>query len=353
MDIMIGIEDSAKEMDIQKLAEAGATEYFCGIIPPDWASTYNYQISLNKREWKPNQFHSFEKLAATARKIHSLKRKIAVTFNAHYYTAAQVPLIEKYLFNLKEIGVDALIIGNMPILLLTKSLGIKIPVYISGELGVYNRQALKFFKKYNVKRILFPRDVSTAEMSRVIQSGAGLGLEYEAFAMSERCVFSAGYCRTSHGYSQSNFCNQQWNKSLYMRLPLDFSEQVASDKEKSAMELIPRPTLKLMKDWNANSALYRSFTNCSSYPTSTSAFSFWGGCGLCAVSKLREIGITSLKIVSRGTSLKSKLMRLNVMRQVLQSEKEDKEFIKKLKNTREICDIGYDCYYREMRGKNG
>jgi len=353
MEIMIGIEDSAKESDIERLAEAGATEFFCGIMPRDWVSIYNYQISLNKREWQANQFHSFDKLSAATKKIHLLKRKIVVAFNAHYYTREQIALIKKYLDNLKDIGVDALIVGNIPLLLLVRDLGINIPIYISGEAGAYNYRALQFYKKYNVKRILFPRDMSTDEMSRIIKKGAAFNLEYEAFAMSERCVFSAGYCRTSHGYSNSNFCNQGWKKDLYLRLPGDYLNKLGDGRMKSVDEVIPKPSLKIVKNWYNNAAMYRAFTDCNFFPSSTMILTFWGGCGLCSVSKLKEIGITSLKIVSRGSKLDSKLSRLKIINQVLQNEIADAEFPIKIKNTRELCDLGYACYYRETRGKNG
>jgi len=353
MEIMIGIEDSIDDKGIEKLSEAGATEFFCGIMPKEWVATYDYQISLNKREWKPNQFHSFEKLSVATKKVHSLQKKIAVAFNAHYYIYEQLPFIEKYLGNLNEIGVDALIIGNIPLLLFVKDMGLNIPIYISGEAGVYNCRSLNYFKRYNVKRILFPRDMSTDEMSSIIKKSAGYNMEYEAFAMSERCVFSAGYCRTSHGYSASNFCHQGWAKELYLRLPDDYLNQLDSGSVESIDEVIPKPSLKLVKNWNSNVSQYRFFTNCHFHPASTSALNLWGGCGLCAVSKLKQIGITSLKIVSRGTSLDSKISRLKIIGQVLKNETLNTEFPIKIKNTRELCDLGYACYYRETRGRNG
>lgn len=205
MDIMVGIENSIQEKDIEKLAGAGATEFFCGIMPADWVSLYNYAISLNKREFKEHQFKSFEKLAETTRKIHQLKKKIAVAFNAHYYTKEQFPLLEKYLRSLEEIKVDALIAGTMPLLLLIKNMNLKLDIYMSGEAAAYSSKAVGFFRKYGVKRIIFPRDLSIAEISRIINNNSGSGLEYEAFAMSERCVTSSGYCRTTHGYSTVNF----------------------------------------------------------------------------------------------------------------------------------------------------
>lgn len=353
MEIMIGIEESIRETGIDKLVEAGATEFFCGIIPRDWSSVYDYQISLNKREWGPNQFHGFGTLAVAARKVHSLKKKIAVTFNTHYYTREQVPLIEKYLGNLQDIGVDALIVGNIPFLLMLRSMGITIPVYISGEMGVYNYRSLMLCQKFGVKRILFPRDMSTDEMAGIIKKSAGLGLEFEAFAMSERCVFSAGYCRTSHGYSNINFCNQGWKKELNLRLPENYSDMIDAAGPGSVDGIIPKPTLKLVKDWNINTSQYRAFTNCHFYPAFASKMTFWGGCGLCSVTKLRDIGITSLKIVSRGTKLDTKLMRIKIVCDVLKNGTAGADFPMKIKDTRELCELGYACYYRETRGKNG
>jgi len=353
MDIMIGIEDSILESDIAKLAEAGATEFFCGIMPTEWVSVYDYQISLNKREYQQNQILSFEKLAAVIERAHEAGKKVAVAMNAHYYIDRQVSLIESYLKKFREIKVDALIAASIPLLLLIRKSDIDIPIYISGEAAVYNSRAFGLFGKYGIKRIIFPRDMTISEMETVIKNTKGRGLEYEAFVMSEKCPFSAGYCRTTHGYVTVNFCIQSWKKVLYMRFPPGSEDELSQDREYLPDSAVPKPSLRQVSQWNHNAAQYKEFAECHFYQSSSPSMNYWGGCGLCSISRLKEIGITSLKIVSRGTKVDSKILRLKALKRALMDGTPDAEFPMKIKNTREICDLGYACYYREMRGKNG
>lgn len=352
MDIMIGIdEDSYGEKEIETLAESGATEFFCGIMPDEWVSLYGYQISLNKREWMRNQFLSFEKLAVAIQRAHKTGIKVAVAMNAHCYTDKQLPLVESYLKILQELKPNAVIVGNLPLLLLIKKLDLDIPVYISGEYPIYSARAVESLVKYGIKRVLFPRDMSITEMKKIIDNTKEYGIEYEAFLLSEKCVLSTGYCRATHGYLPVNFCHQRWGKSLYLRVPPDKEAELLKPEPGGLPAKIPAPALDLVINWNTNSALYKAFTDANFYPSATQTSSCWGGCGLCAVRALQAAGITSFKVVSRGTSFVSKISKLKMISKVLKGI--PIEEIKKIKDTPEICEIGYNCYYREAGRLNG
>ena len=47
--IALGIEETTKAEDIERLVAAGADEFFCGIVPPEWAGVYGHYVSINKR----------------------------------------------------------------------------------------------------------------------------------------------------------------------------------------------------------------------------------------------------------------------------------------------------------------
>jgi hypothetical protein len=70
---------------------------------------------------------------------------------------------------------------------------------------------------------------------------------------------------------------------------------------------------------------------------------------LCAIHRLRSIGVNSLKIVSRGTKLKIKLFRLDMIKKVLASPQQCPEFSRSMRDNCELCETGYRCYYPETR----
>jgi collagenase-like PrtC family protease len=344
MNIMVGIEDKTTVEDIGRMAEAGASEFFCGIMPKAWVERYGYQVSLNRREWEQNQFHTLEKLSVIIEKAHSLNTRIAVAFNAPGYYKAQVPFIEKYFRQLKEINVDALIVSNVVLMLILKDIKLKFDVYMSGTAGTYNPRSLEYYSKLGAKRILFPRDMSVAEMETVIRKTKHLGLEYEAFIMGERCPFTESYCYMTHGFLDTLFCHNLWRKNIFMRLPHSHAEVL-----RTAPEDFPRADIRTLKLWSHNVSQYRAWSSGGFLRSFKVKDNSVEECGLCAIKKLENIGINSFKVVGRGRLTKIKLYRLNLIRQVLDNNNAAADFCRGIREYPEICETGYKCYYPEMR----
>ena len=347
--IMVGIEDDTTAEDIAALVSRGADEFFCGIIPPDWASTYGYSVSLNRREWEHNQFNSFEDLAGIAAKVHELGKKIAVVFNAPCYYAGQVPYIERYFKILEDMRVDALIVSEVSLLLLLRRMGARFDIYMSGTAGALNTRAVGFYKKLGAKRILFPRDMSIDEINGVIRNTSGLGLEYEAFIMGERCVFTEAYCRTTHGFLPTMFCHHSWNKNLFLKLPCDFLKNSCPASTAELEKIIVKTPVEMVKKWNANSTLYRCWAGGGFQPTITTRESCMEECGLCAIARLGSAGVTALKVVSRGRTIDKKLLRVGLVSGIREKKNASPAECKKLRDSGDVCDIGYLCYYPEAR----
>jgi len=349
MKIMVGIEDATTESDIERLVKAGADEFFCGIIPPEWASVYGYSVSLNRREWEQNQFNTFEELDVIVKKIHKCGKKIAVVFNAPCYCADQVPYITEYFKKLEKMKVDALIISEVSLLLLLKRIKANFSIYMSGTASAFSTRAVLFYKKLGAKRILFPRDMSIKEIDNIIKNTSGLDLEYEAFIMGERCVFTEGYCRTTHGFLPKMFCHHLWDKNLFLKLPYDFLTKYEQSNGGNVLDLIPRTPIEMIKKWNSNSALYRCWTGGGFQSAITPRESSIEECGLCAIERLKETGITTLKVVSRGRTIEKKLLRVELVNTIREKKNAGIGICKKLRNNADICDTGCLCYYPEAR----
>lgn len=349
MNIMIGIEDFTTEEDIDKLVSAGATEFFCGIIPREWSEKYGYQVSLNRREWSPNQFHSFEKLAVITKRVRHFQKKVAVAFNAPDYYSGQVVFLKKYFEILKEIGINALIVSETVLLLLLREMDLGFDIYISGTAGCYNRCAVEFYKKLGAKRIIFPRDTTLNEMEKIITQTRSFGMEYEAFIMGERCPFTESYCRTTHGFADTLFCHHLWQKNIFHRLPFDFYETCGAGGLRSSGDCIQQPSVKELGDWHHNAGRYSGWSSSGfSQIMNTSDFMI-EECGMCAIPTLKKIGITSLKIVGRSRPVKIKIKRVELVHKVLQYSGKTSEYCRGIKKNKQLCSLGYKCYYPEAR----
>ena len=345
--IALGIEETTKENDIEQLVSAGADEFFCGIVPPEWASIYGYYIALNKRYSPVNQFTSFEKLEKIIKKIHSLKKQVFVTFNSHYYTKPQLPYLEKYLYQMKQLNPDAVIVTNIALLLFMKELNLSLKLHIGGDAGSYSARSALFFKKLGVTRIKFPRDMAISEMKSVIERTKSWGFEYEAFISEQRCPFSGAGCRNSHGMGHKDFCYMPWEKHPYYRLPADFIKD--ADEKSDYDKIIQKPHVSFVTKWKHNTSHYNMWIISGLFPSFTSRDNLIRECGLCAITKLADIGVNSLKVVSRGKTLKGKMAVLNLIHKVVNNPKADAEYCQHLRDNPELCELGYMCYYPEAR----
>ena len=250
MNISVGIEEKTKGEEIEKLVQAGADEFFCGIMPQEWVNIYGYQISLNRRENPGYHFTTFEGLEKVLKEIHRLKKKLIVTFNAHYYIEEQYKYLKKYLKRLENLGVNGIIVADLGLLLGIKEMDLTLPIHMSGEAAVYNSETLKFYADLGVTRIMFPRHLTIAEIETMVKSSKGL--EYEVFIMGERCPFCGAFCEADHGWLPSAFCSLS-NLSLRKDLNWDLTR----NKSLIAIFSNTRISLEEFDRWNYTHRRYR------------------------------------------------------------------------------------------------
>jgi collagenase-like PrtC family protease len=300
---------------------------------------------LNRRCWRANQFVSYADIEKIIGVIHECGRKVMITFNAHYYTDKQLKYAENCLRTLAGIGIDGLIIADTALLPLLAEWGLNFNVHISGEAGVYSSLGARFFKKFGVSRIIFPRDITLGEIEEITGETKELNMEYEVFVMAERCLFSGAYCRTTHGFTSKNFCSQSWVKSLYARLPEGAFPSAAGD----IRDVVPRPGLGLLTKWYDNAGQYRIWAGEDLFRNISVQNYVVQTCGLCAIPALKSAGVTTLKVVSRGVSVNRKLRRLRLVKRVLDNIDAAPDYCQRIIGAQGLCRLGYMCYYPEAK----
>ncbi len=122
---------------------------------------------------------------------HSSGKKVYVTVNifAHNKHLAKLP---PYLKQLKAMKVDALIVSDPGIIALIKKVWPKAEIHLSTQANCTNSEAVKFWAKQGVKRIILGREVTLKEIKEIRRAAPKIDLEY--FIHGAMCMAYSGRC---------------------------------------------------------------------------------------------------------------------------------------------------------------
>lgn len=122
---------------------------------------------------------------------HSQGKKVYVTINifAHNKHLAKLP---PYLKQLKAMGADALIVSDPGIIALVKKAWPKAEIHLSTQANCTNSEAVRFWAKQGVKRIILGREVTLKEIKEIHRTVPKIELEY--FIHGAMCMAYSGRC---------------------------------------------------------------------------------------------------------------------------------------------------------------
>ena len=281
--------DSSNEAE--KLIEAGAEEFYCGLIPEEWNSRY-FPASIDRRP-KGSHLNSFEELKELISISHSKGVPVYLTLNEHYYTEKQYPLIREFIEKVISYKINALIIADLAVLLFMRKNNFKVKVHISTGGTAFNSEAIGFYKDLGVSRVILPRHLTTEEIRGLRKKSPDI--ELEAFILNSRCVNVDGFCTFQHGLGGAS------NKLLFRNacmLPYQVSIFPGENSLKDADDILKQEiAIKRQHIW--------SKCHIDDSP-----------CGACAVIDFAEIGLDGIKIVGRGNLLEKKIMDIGFLKKV-------------------------------------
>lgn len=297
--------------------DAGADELFCGYVPEVWASRYGLALPMNRREvrWCNVQIGSRSELQLLADKVACRGVPVALTFNSLSYAPEQYPLLGETILQCADDGFRDFIVADPALLVWLHEQGIsrRVALHISGELGEMNRLVLRRCRALDARRIIFHRKVTLTDMEHMIAHDRtehpDTPLTFEAFALNELCHFHGGFCQSLHCDELPHLC----------RVPSQLGGIA------SAMA--------------------------SPVPIASGA-SFDGvgasGCGLCALWRMQQIGVTHLKLVGRG-NLPEETIRdiaaLHTAVQLVQGVPDEAAYLAALRRALFPQGCGRRCYY--------
>ncbi len=136
---------------------------------------------------------SIEEIAEAATYAHGLGKKVYVTVNifAHNEDIGKLPV---YLLELKQAGVDALLISDLGVWSIARKTVPEMPLHVSTQANTTNWAAVKAWQELGAERVVLARELSLAEIREI---GKKTDVELEAFVHGAMCISYSGRCLLS------------------------------------------------------------------------------------------------------------------------------------------------------------
>lgn len=160
------------------------------------------------------QNFSMEDIKEGVKYAHKLNKKVYVTVNIAMHNK-EYEKVEKYLKQLKEANVDAIIISDPAIIELAQRQ--KLSIHLSTQASTYNEKAVKYWKEEGVERIVLARECTKEDIKNIKKED----IEIEMFVHGAMCASFSGRCVLSNYLtnrdSNRGGCSQicRWDFDLY------------------------------------------------------------------------------------------------------------------------------------------
>ncbi|SCX95236.1 Collagenase-like protease, PrtC family [Lachnospiraceae bacterium XBB2008] len=323
--------------ELDSLAKAGASEFYCGYVPEYWneafngieiISDYRYQIGLNRKDSPKANVRSLAELE----KIYVASKQrgidLFLTLNALSYPNQAYKYLRMILDEISDIGVRNVIVSDVGLMYFISNNYPSINLTVSCLAQVTNSLAAQFYKSFNLKRIVFPRHINAKEMIEIVKCNPDI--EFEFFILGGKCIYDDGYCRCNHDFGP--FCLDTFNDEFFSR-----NHSMINHNDM-------RTTEKDFYRWSVN------------YPINIPIEDIYRniGCSICLLSRIIELNnLCSVKIAGRGKSLAVKQSLVKIASEALELASSGADFLRLqsfVKQTFEfnsdICDTDRYCFTR-------
>ena len=128
---------------------------------------------------------------------HNVRVYVTANILAHN---GDLPGVEEYFKELKEIGPDALIISDPGVFMIAKLVCPEIEIHISTQANNTNYGTYRFWHELGAKRVVSARELSIKEIKE-IRSNIPDDLEIETFVHGAMCISYSGRCLLSNYFT--------------------------------------------------------------------------------------------------------------------------------------------------------
>ena len=314
--------------EYETFVKAGADEFFCGYVPFSWAEKYGVIHPLNRREvlFYNVQIGSMSELQILKKMVDYYGKPVELTFNSIYYTGEQYPVIAEIITQCMAAGFENFIIADPALMLYLRQQKINCGIHLSGETAEVNRGLLEQMLPFGSRRVIFHRKNSLEDMQSCIKE-AGFPHEYEAFILNELCHFSGAFCNSLHCDELTHLCRVPYELgNLHKKEETDAAQKDVAETDR--IQGKEGKGLPLDED---------------GYLTGST------GCGLCALYRMKQVGITHLKLVGRGNYtdfMEKDIRQLRKVLDILENSDSEAQYQKKMKASLFPDGCSQNCYYR-------
>lgn len=314
--------------EYETFVKAGADEFFCGYVPLSWAEKYGVIHPLNRREvlFYNVQIGSMSELQILKKMVDYYGKPVKLTFNSIYYTGEQYPVIAEIITQCMAAGFENFIIADPALMLYLRQQKINCGIDLSGETAEVNRGMLEQMLPFGIRRVIFHRKNSLEDMQSCIKE-ADFPHEYEAFILNELCHFSGAFCNSLHCDELTHLCRVPYELgNLHKKEETDAAQKDVAETDR--IQGKEGKGLPLDED---------------GYLTGST------GCGLCALYRMKQVGITHLKLVGRGNYtdfMEKDIRQLRKALDILENSDSEAQYQKKMKASLFPDGCSRNCYYR-------
>lgn len=314
--------------EYETFVKAGADEFFCGYVPFSWAEKYGVIHPLNRREvlFYNVQIGSMSELQILKKMVDYYGKPVELTFNSIYYTGEQYPVIAEIITQCMAAGFENFIIADPALMLYLRQQKINCGIHLSGETAEVNRGMLEQMLPFGIRRVIFHRKNSLEDMQSCIKE-ADFPHEYEAFILNELCHFSGAFCNSLHCDELTHLCRVPYELgNLHKKEETDAAQKDVAETDR--IQGKEGKGLPLDED---------------GYLTGST------GCGLCALYRMKQVGITHLKLVGRGNYtdfMEKDIRQLRKALDILENSDSEAQYQRKMKASLFPDGCSQNCYYR-------
>ena len=283
---------------------------------------------LNRREvlFYNVQIGSMSELQILKKMVDYYGKPVTLTFNSLYYTGEQYPVIAEIITQCMAAGFENFIIADPALMLYLRQQKINCGIHLSGETAEVNRGMLEQMLPFGIRRVIFHRKNSLEDMQSCIKE-ADFPHEYEAFILNELCHFSGAFCNSLHCDELTHLCRVPYELgNLHKKEETDAAQKDVAETDR--IQGKEGKGLPLDED---------------GYLTGST------GCGLCALYRMKQVGITHLKLVGRGNYtdfMEKDIRQLRKALDILENSDSEAQYQKKMKASLFPDGCSQNCYYR-------
>ena len=117
---------------------------------------------------------------------HKSDKKVYVTANIYAHND-DIEDARKYFYELNEIKPDAVLISDLGLINIAKSIFNGVDIHLSTQANTTNYESVKFYRDLGIKRVVLARELSLDEI-KTIKNELKDTIEIEAFVHGAMCI---------------------------------------------------------------------------------------------------------------------------------------------------------------------